>query len=86
MISLVAQASVEDAKRAIENAHLAFQEFKKVPAHERFRILQRAVQLLDDRKEEASRIITLEAAKPIKTSRVEIMRTIQTSSQVWGRN
>jgi acyl-CoA reductase-like NAD-dependent aldehyde dehydrogenase len=70
-IALIAQASVEDAKRAIENAHLAYQEFNKVPAYERSNILHKAVHLLDERKEEAARIIALEAAKPIKTARVE---------------
>jgi acyl-CoA reductase-like NAD-dependent aldehyde dehydrogenase len=78
VISNIGQASIEDAKRAIEYADLAFQEFKKVPAYKRADILKKAVHLLEERKEEAARILAMEAAKPIKTARVEIMRTIQT--------
>lgn len=78
VIALIAQATTEDAKKAIEGAHSAFQEFKRLPAYERAHILLKATQLLEQRKEEAARIIAMEAAKPIKAARSEIMRTIQT--------
>ncbi|MDF2680783.1 MAG: aldehyde dehydrogenase [Brevibacillus sp.] len=78
VIAHIAQATTEDAKKAIEGAHFAFQEFKNMPAHERSQILMKAVQLLEQRKEEAARIIASEAAKPIKAARTEIIRTIQT--------
>lgn len=78
VIAHIAQATTEDAKKAIEGAHAAFQEFKRVPAYERAKILGKAVQLLEQRKEEAARIIASEAAKPIKAARTEILRTIQT--------
>ncbi len=78
VIAHIAQATTEDAKKAIEGAHAAFQEFKRVPAYERAQILAKAVQLLEQRKEEAAQIIASEAAKPIKAARTEILRTIQT--------
>jgi acyl-CoA reductase-like NAD-dependent aldehyde dehydrogenase len=78
VIALIAQATAEDAKKAIEVAHSAFQEFKLLPAYERSHILLKAVHLLEQRKEEAARIIAMEAAKPMKAARTEIMRTIQT--------
>lgn len=78
VLAHIAQATTEDAKKAIEGAHAAFQAFKDRPAYERAQILANAVHLLEQRKEEAARIIASEAAKPIKAARVEIVRTIQT--------
>lgn len=78
VLAHIAQATIEDAKKAIEGAHAAFQAFKDRPAYERAQILANAVHLLEQRKEEAARIIASEAAKPIKAARMEIVRTIQT--------
>ncbi|MFD2368745.1 aldehyde dehydrogenase family protein [Brevibacillus sp. GCM10020057] len=78
VLAEIAQATEEEATRAIEGAHAAFQKFKNTPAHERARILANAVQLLEQRKEEAARIVAAEAAKPLKAARSEIVRTIQT--------
>ncbi|GGB69430.1 aldehyde dehydrogenase family protein [Fictibacillus barbaricus] len=77
-IAMIAQASVEDAEKAIVSAQNAFGQFKKVPAHKRSEILDKFVSLLYQRKEEAAKIIANEAAKPIKIARSEIDRTIQT--------
>lgn len=77
-IANVGYASVEQATRAIDAAHRAFQTFHTRAAHERADILYRAAELLTARKEEAARIIALEAAKPIQAARGEIARTIAT--------
>src|SRR5690606_41403449 len=50
----------------------------KMPAHQRAAILERVVELLKERAEEAARIIATEAAKPLKMARVEVARTLQT--------
>src|SRR5581483_6061654 len=42
-----------------------------LPAHERARILDATARLLEERQEEAARIICAEAGKPLKTARVE---------------
>lgn len=78
VIAQIAQATPEDARKTVEVAHAAFQTFKWLPAHERAAILMKAVRLLEEKQEEAARIIALEAAKPIKAARTEIIRTIQT--------
>lgn len=77
-IALIGQATKEDAKQAIEGAHTAFLQYKRMPAHDRSQILFRAVQLLDERREEAARLLAMEAAKPLKAARLEVIRTIQT--------
>ncbi|RNB77003.1 aldehyde dehydrogenase family protein [Brevibacillus fluminis] len=78
VIAEIAQATEAEAKRAIEVAHEAFQQFRWMPAHQRAGILMKAVQLLEAKKEEAAQIIATEAAKPIKAARTELVRTIQT--------
>src|SRR5437763_6328961 len=49
-----------------------------LPAHERARILDRTAQLLEERHDEAARIISTEAGKPMKAARVEAQRAVST--------
>ncbi|TNJ67928.1 aldehyde dehydrogenase family protein [Paenibacillus hemerocallicola] len=78
VIAKVAQADEADTDEAIQAARAAAVAMASMPAHRRSAILEKAASLLEDRKEEMSRILALEAAKPIKTARGEIARTIQT--------
>src|SRR6188472_2079566 len=63
-------AAVAAAKAALEAAPL--------PAWKRAEILDRAAEIVSQRTEELARIIANEAAKPIKTARVEAQRCIST--------
>lgn len=63
---------------AILAAEIAFLKWKEAPAHFRAEILENVVSLLKQQKEECARIIAKEAAKPIKTARAEVERTIMT--------
>ncbi|MCK9905562.1 aldehyde dehydrogenase family protein, partial [Frankia sp. Cpl3] len=72
------QADESDTDDAIEAAKEAAKKMAKMPAHERAAILDKAASLLEQRKEEMARILATEAAKPLKTARGEIARTIQT--------
>src|SRR5690349_22382902 len=49
-----------------------------LPAWQRAEILDRAAQIVGARTEELARVISTEAAKPIKTARVEAQRAIST--------
>ena len=49
-----------------------------LPAHERATILERAAARLRERTEEFARLISDEAAKPIKTARIEAARAVDT--------
>jgi acyl-CoA reductase-like NAD-dependent aldehyde dehydrogenase len=65
-------AAVRAAKSALEAGPL--------PAWQRAEILDRAAQIVASRTDDLARIIATEAAKPIKTARVEAQRAISTFS------
>lgn len=74
----IASASEEEVDQAIRAATEAQRKMRKLPAYQRAAILEELSSLLASRKEEAARLIALEAAKPISTARTEVERTIQT--------
>ncbi len=78
MIAEVAQADESDTDEAIQAAKAAAAVMAAMPAHQRSAILDKVAFLMEERKEEMAHILALEAAKPIKTARGEIARTIQT--------
>ncbi|MEX1008254.1 MAG: aldehyde dehydrogenase family protein [Acidimicrobiia bacterium] len=63
--------------RAVAAAAAAHRE-GALPAWKRAEILDRAAQLLSERQEQFARTIAEEAAKPIKTARVEARRAVST--------
>jgi acyl-CoA reductase-like NAD-dependent aldehyde dehydrogenase len=65
-------------EQAIQAAVRAFEVTRKLPSFERQRILRSVAQGLTDRREDFARTIALEAAKPIRTARVEVERAIFT--------
>jgi acyl-CoA reductase-like NAD-dependent aldehyde dehydrogenase len=76
VVGTVPKHDAHDARRALDAAEHALRE--PLPAHERARILDRTAHLLEDRLEEAARIICSEAGKPLKTARVEAQRAVST--------
>ena len=78
VLAEIPSATPEETDAAIAAAYRARTKMSKMPAHQRASILERVVGLLEERAEEAARIIAVEAAKPIKTARVEVARTVQT--------
>ncbi|MED4581747.1 aldehyde dehydrogenase family protein [Brevibacillus choshinensis] len=77
-IAQIPQADPETVKAAIAAAEEATAVMRKMPAYQRAAILEKIALLMDERLEEAAKIIALEAGKPIKTARGEVIRTIQT--------
>ncbi len=69
-----------DRRRSTERSppHAVPSEDGPLPAWRRAEILDTAARLLRDRVEDFARIIAAEAAKPLKTARVEAMRTVST--------
>jgi acyl-CoA reductase-like NAD-dependent aldehyde dehydrogenase len=74
----VAVAEDEDVYSAIFAAEQAFKEWKETPAYLRAEILENVVSILKEQREQCARIIAKEAAKPIRTARAEVDRTIMT--------
>lgn len=77
-IAEVAQADEQIADQAIQAAKNAAKQMAKMPAHQRAAILERVALIMEERAEELARLLAMEAAKPVKTARGEIARTIQT--------
>ncbi|WP_231705877.1 aldehyde dehydrogenase family protein, partial [Effusibacillus lacus] len=78
LIAEVAQADNQDVEEAILAAQAATRIMSSMPASERSAILERVADLIFHRQEQLVQLLSLEAAKPLKTARREIARTIQT--------
>jgi len=77
LVGRVAQGDEALVERAIEAAHEAF-ETADFPQHKRAAVLERAAELVDERRDELAAAIAAEAGKPIKTATVEAERCVST--------
>ena len=73
-IAIVHRAGPKEIEDAIAAAARAFETTRRLPSHERARVLERISALLAERREELARTIALESGKPLKTARVEAER------------
>lgn len=71
-------ATMEDTEQALQSAFEAKKEIAAIPAHKRARILKKAAFLLEERKEEFARLISLELGKPLKNTLDEVSRSVET--------
>jgi succinate-semialdehyde dehydrogenase / glutarate-semialdehyde dehydrogenase len=69
----VADASVDDARAALDAAVAAGPEFANLAPRERGEILRRAFEAIVERQDELALLMTLEMGKPIAESRSEIL-------------
>jgi acyl-CoA reductase-like NAD-dependent aldehyde dehydrogenase len=79
VVGTVAKGTEKDLDQAVAIA-AALHRAGPLPAHERAAVLDRAARLLAERVEEFATVISAEAAKPIKTARVEAARAVDTVS------
>ena len=81
----VAEAGVEDARRAVDVAHRAFEEgpWPRTSATERGRVLLKASTLLRERLETFAAAESRNAGKPITSARGE-METVAGVLEYWG--
>lgn len=77
-IAQISQADSSLVEKAIAAAHEATAVMRRLSAYQRAFLLEKISILMNERLEEAARIIAIEAGKPIKTARGEVIRTIQT--------
>jgi succinate-semialdehyde dehydrogenase/glutarate-semialdehyde dehydrogenase len=68
----VADASVDDAKAALDAAVEAGPEWSQHPPRERGEILRRAFETIIERADDLALLMTLEMGKPVKESKAEI--------------
>jgi acyl-CoA reductase-like NAD-dependent aldehyde dehydrogenase len=76
LVGRVPKASAEDATLAVAAAERALRD--PLPAHKRAEILVRVAGYLGKRHDEAARIISAEAGKPLKQARIEVSRAMST--------
>ena len=72
VIKSIADATVEDAVRALDAAVAAQDSWANTPARERSNILRRAFDLLMERKEDFALLVSMEMGKPIAEARGEV--------------
>lgn len=77
-VAVIPLSTREDAREAIAAAKAAFPGWRGLPAPERGRILYRAMRLMEEQKEELSRMLTREEGKALKDSRGEVQKAINT--------
>lgn len=78
-IAAVYQADEKAIKQAISQAREVFENtMRKMPSHQRSKILARTAELLQEKHEDMARTIALEGGKPIKDARIEVSRAIST--------
>ncbi len=75
-VGRVARGGSDETRRAVDAAARAMQQ--PLPAHKRAEILVRVAGALGRRADEAARLISAEAGKPLKAARVEVARAMST--------
>jgi glyceraldehyde-3-phosphate dehydrogenase (NADP+) len=78
VVAIAHRAGPEEIEAAIASSIDAFQVTRKLPSWKRAEILEAISDGIQDRHEEFSRTIALEAGKPIRTARAEVDRAVFT--------
>lgn len=78
VVARIPIANKNDVYEAIDSAERARAQMKQLTALERSAILEKVSQEFENRFEECAQILVKENAKPIKSARAEIQRTIET--------
>ena len=68
----------EDVERAIEKAKVGLEKLKELTAYQKYKVLIKAAEILEKRKEEVAKTIVLEVGKTIREARTEVGRAITT--------
>ncbi len=76
VLGQVARAEAADVEAAVESAARAFDSWRLTPAPRRGEILYRVAQILKDRKEELSQLLTREMGKVISEARGDVQEAI----------
>ncbi len=74
LVGKVPAMSVSEVREEIERAVDGFEEISRTPLYRRAAILRRVSEILEERKEELARLLAMEAGKPVRDARVEVLR------------
>ncbi|MDQ0218685.1 aldehyde dehydrogenase family protein [Peribacillus cavernae] len=76
IVSISPKSTEEDANKAVEAAHEAFQTWSKISPINRGKYLYRFAELLESEKNEVAELLTKEQGKPLSESLGEVNKTI----------
>jgi acyl-CoA reductase-like NAD-dependent aldehyde dehydrogenase len=76
-LATVMESSSADIEAAIASASKTFESGRLAP-YDRYRILRRSAELIDERRETLARSVVAEAGKPIRDARAEVARAVLT--------
>ncbi|MFB7320495.1 aldehyde dehydrogenase family protein [Bacillus safensis] len=74
-------ASSEDIEQALSSAQHAKKQIAGISAIDRSKLLTKAATLLEEQKDHFAKLISLELGKPLKNTRDEVSRSIETLAQ-----
>jgi succinate-semialdehyde dehydrogenase/glutarate-semialdehyde dehydrogenase len=72
-LGTVAHANIADLDQALAAAERGFETWRSTPAYERYKIMQKAANLLRDRVDNIASIMTQEQGKPLAEARMETL-------------
>ncbi|MBI4638484.1 MAG: NAD-dependent succinate-semialdehyde dehydrogenase [Candidatus Rokubacteria bacterium] len=72
VIARVANGARREIHRAVEAAHAAFKGWAALPPKDRGRVLLRIQALMEERRDDLARLVTLENGKPFEEARKEV--------------
>ncbi|MET3196117.1 NAD-dependent succinate-semialdehyde dehydrogenase [Bacillus sp. OAE603] len=73
IVGAIPTGGTYEARLAVDAAHNAFKSWSKKTAEERYQLLMNWYRLIDEKKEEIARLMTIEQGKPLKEALGEIM-------------
>jgi acyl-CoA reductase-like NAD-dependent aldehyde dehydrogenase len=77
IIGIVAKASAEDVRRAIDIAYDAQPKWEATPGPSRGKILFKAAEIMEGMVDELSRLLTREEGKTLQEARAEVVRAVE---------
>jgi glyceraldehyde-3-phosphate dehydrogenase (NADP+) len=80
VLDTVPRATADDVEKALVSAVEGAKVMRRLSHYERFLILKRASELVEQRAQDLAETITLEEGKVISESRFEVSRAVQTLS------
>ncbi len=78
VLAFLPHATEKDLDDALESAQKGFKIWRDTPVQKRASILNKTADLIEERANQISHVITLEQGKPLREAKGEILRTIET--------
>ena len=78
VLAFLPHATTKDLEDALDSSQKGFKIWRDTPLNKRASILHKTADLIEERTDQISQVITLEQGKPLSEAKGEIVRTIET--------